>query len=158
MFTPDMSSAGGSKIGGLFGSGGADPTSLVGGAQAISNFASLYGAERDFYDREVTGRDVEVGGVPTYSGVSSLRQEAGAINVGEAGKGLVGQGALSGLKAGMAVGSLFTPLGSAIGAGVGALAGTIGGLFAKKKVKSEAGAIAAPSEYERKLWNVVNPL
>jgi hypothetical protein len=142
----DFSGAGEKKgLGKLFGSGsGQGSAQAVGmGIEGIASFANLYGAERNMYDKTIRERDVTFGGVPTYTGVSSIRQEQAAIDAGQAGKGLIGQGAMSGAKVGAAVGSFFPGLGTVIGAGAGALAGTIGGLFAKKKVKREAEELKA---------------
>ena len=138
-----------SPMGNLFGSGGGEggggPSgaeaaagNIAGGVEGVASFFNAFGQEKDFYDRNIQSRDVMFGGVPTYGGVSSARQEAGAIDPNVAGKGLVGQGALAGGKLGATVGSFVGPWGTAIGAAVGGLAGTIGGLFAKKKVKGDA--------------------
>ena len=134
-----MSGTGAPKaLGNIFGSG----SDIAGGVEGVASFFNAFGQEKDFYNRDIQTRDVMFGSRPTYSGVSSARQEAGAIDPNIAGRGLVGKGAMAGGKLGATIGGFATgplaPFGSAIGAGVGALVGTIGGLFAKKKVKGDA--------------------
>ena len=79
-----------------------------------------------------------IDGVPSYGGVSALNKKVGAIDVDEAGKGLIGKGVIAGAQMGASVGALGTPMGSLIGAGVGAAVGLGTGVFGKKKAENEA--------------------
>ena len=80
----------------------------------------------------------ERGMMPSLSGYGRLVSQTAGIDPSKAGKGLVGQGALTGMKLGATVGSFLPGFGTAIGAGVGAVAGTIAGLFGKKNASNKA--------------------
>ena len=90
-----------------------------------------------FRDASFVEADTMIGGIPSYTGVSALQGQYSAVRESEAGKGLIGGGAMAGASLGASVGSFFPGLGTAIGAGIGAIAGTITGIFGKKKAKKE---------------------
>jgi len=75
---------------------------------------------------------------PNYGQVSSMRNEVSGIDPGQAGKGLAGQGALTGLKAGATIGSMFPGFGTLIGGAAGAAGGAIFGAVKKNKIQEEA--------------------
>ena len=112
------------------------PDALISGI----GFAQDMGEKINYY-RDMMFRDPNVtqNGFPNYSGVSNLRGDVASIQPDQAGKGFLGQGAMTGLKAGVTIGSMFSPVGAGIGAAVGALAGTLGGLFGRKKARQAAG-------------------
>ena len=108
---------------------------VVGGAiEGIGAGANIFNDIRSEVDRyrdaKFNQADTEINGVPNYSGVSNLNQQAQDINPDDAGDGLVLNSAIKGLNAGKSFGF--------IGAGVGAVGGAIAGLFGKKKAKEEA--------------------
>jgi len=108
----------------------------VGGAMA---FGQDMAAEINQYkDLKFRGSDTMINGIPSYSGVSSLRQQAIAVDREGAGKGLIGKGAMAGAQLGAAAGSFVGPWGQAIGAAAGAITGTITGIFGKSKAQKEA--------------------
>jgi hypothetical protein len=103
--------------------------------------ADYFGDVRDsineYRDMEFQPAETMIGGVPTYGGVSDIGSQVRSIDINEAGKGLIGQGALTGAQIGLNL-MAVNPVVGGIATGVGALAGTIAGAFGKKKAKTEA--------------------
>jgi hypothetical protein len=97
--------------------------------QALDYGASITDSINEYRDMEFQPAEVMMDGVPVYGGVSDIGSQVRSIDINEAGKGLIGQGAATGASMGAAIGSAASPLGGLIGAGIGALAGTITGAF-----------------------------
>lgn len=100
-------------------------------------FNSIQDSINEYRDMEIKGADTEINGVPTYAGVTDIRKQYESIDPNDAGKGLIGQGAMTGAQVGMGLMSI-NPIVGGIATGVGALAGTIVGAFGKNKAKNEA--------------------
>jgi len=149
---------GGGNFGDIAGGIGQGLTGLTTGiGQSIDTHQQLQGQVDYWNDKKFTNAETMVGGVPSYSGVSKIGQEVGAIDLDSAnrGMGLTGfkGGAAAGASIGGAVGAgvglatggaISAPLG-AIGAGVGAVAGGITGWIKgmTKKGKADKAAYEA---------------
>lgn len=110
--------------------------SITGSLAAGIGLGDRIKSEMDFYrDFNVSGGIDDTG--PYYNQVSQLRQETAGLEPDEAGKGLVGQSAMTGAKIGGSLAAINPVLG-AVGAGVGAVGGAIFGAVKKNKIQDEA--------------------
>jgi hypothetical protein len=106
-------------------------------ASAVEFGQDLKGEIDRFRDAEFQEADTMVGGLPSYAGVSYAAGNYRGVKGAEAGKGLIGKGALTGAGVGATVGSFIGPWGTLIGAAAGAIVGTVTGIFGKKAAKRE---------------------
>ena len=145
---------------------GAAAPQIIEGIGAISDLhQQQQGVVDQFNDMEFTNAETMVNGVPSYSGVSAIGQELGAIDSDAATRGMGMKGFSGGAAAGASIGGAIgagvgavggagiaaLPLG-AIGTGVGALAGGIGGWIGgmTKKGKAAKAAYKAQQKGMRK--------
>ena len=127
----------------------------IGGRGAAVDLNRELNSSIDYYEEmQFRGGETMIGGVPSYSGISDLQQEVGAIDPDLALKGMGMKGFSGGAAAGASIGgavgagvglatagTLSLPF-AAIGSGVGALAGGIGGWISGMTKKGKASKAA----------------
>jgi len=111
---------------------------VTGGLEIAATSADIFGdiqsSINEYRDMRFQNADTMINGVPSYSGVSGIGQQANGIDPSNAGKGLVGQSALKGAMAGSSL-MAINPIVGGVATGIGAIGGAIAGAFGKNKAQ-----------------------
>lgn len=112
-----------------------------------SNISDVIQAQKEYEYNIPTLMSANPYDRPAYS-LGGAWQENANFNPEDAGKGLIGQSAISGASSGGAIGSSLGPIGGLVGAGAGAVVGAVSGLFGKKAAVRNA-RLAKEREYNK---------